>query len=173
MKKEYIDQAIKISNNVIKLSIASVHTPLSLATGSIFLMIQLNKLNIQKKTIADKFNVSQVTISKAYKKLEPFINILTNDIICDKLGIEINNYKEKVEIFDYLKPKFVRFGIDLKNTLNVYNSETKLINEDLILNHSYEVDTKNKQIENAYIRITLEHIDKLYKLYKKDFYFIK
>ena len=52
MKKEYVDQAIKISNNVIKLSIASVHTPLSLATGSIFLMIQLNKLNIQKKTIA-------------------------------------------------------------------------------------------------------------------------
>jgi len=169
MKKEYIDQAIKISNNVIKLSIASVHTPLSLATGSIFLMIQLNKLNIQKKTIADKFNVSQVTISKAYKKLEPFINILTNDLICDKLGIEINNYKEKVEVFDYLKPKFVRFGIDLKNNLNALNKETNLFNEDLLLNHTYEIDIKNKQIENEYIRINLEHIDKLYELYKKDY----
>ena len=72
MKKEYIDQAIKISNNVIKLSIASVHTPLSLATGSIFLMIQLNKLNINNTQIfhlelgntqlTNTFNTNGVTL---------------------------------------------------------------------------------------------------------------
>ena len=110
-----------------------------------------------------------MTISKAYKKLEPFINILTNDIICDKLGIEINNYKEKVEVFDYLKPKFVRFGIDLDNCLNSLNKETNLFNEELLSNHTYEIDIKNKQIENEYIRIQLEHVDKLYELYKKDY----
>ena len=65
--------------------------------------------------------------------------------------------------------KFIRFGIDLDNTLNAYNLETKLINEKLLLNHSYEIDTKNKQIENEYIRINLEHTDKLYELYKKNY----
>jgi len=80
IKNEYAIQAIQISNNVQKLQIASVHTPLSLATGSIYLMIHLNKLDIQKKTIAEKFNVSQVTIAKAFKKLEPFIKILVNKV---------------------------------------------------------------------------------------------
>ena len=126
-------------------------------------------INIQKKTIADKFNVSQVTISKAFKKLEPFINILTNDIICDKLSIEINNYKEKVEVFDYLKPKFIRFGIDLDNNLNAYDKETNIMDEKLLYNHSYEIDTKNKQIENEYIRISLDHTDRLYELFKKNY----
>jgi len=51
IKKEYADQSIQIANNVQKLQIASVHTPLSLATGSIYLMIHLNKLNIQKKQL--------------------------------------------------------------------------------------------------------------------------
>ena len=60
-------------------------------------MIHLNGLSIQKKTIAEKFNVSQVTIAKAFKKLEPFINILTNNRICDKLSIEIKKYQDDIE----------------------------------------------------------------------------
>jgi hypothetical protein len=130
-------------------------------------MIQLNKLNIQKKIIADKFNVSQVTIAKAFKKLEPFINILTNDKICDKLGVEINKYKEKVEVFDYLKPRFIRFNIDLEDKFNAYDKETKNFNEQLLYSHTYEIDTKNKQIENEYIKNNLDHVDKLYKLLVK------
>ena len=53
------------------------------------MMVSLNELDIQKKTIADKFNVSQVTISKAYKKMEPFTNLLTNNDLCDRLSLEI------------------------------------------------------------------------------------
>ena len=49
IKNNYIQQAIQISNNSQKLQIASVHTPISLATGSIYMMISLNELNIQKK----------------------------------------------------------------------------------------------------------------------------
>ena len=40
---------------------------------------------------------------------------------------------KSAQVFDYLKPKFVRFGIDLDNTLNAYNCEIKLINEKLLL----------------------------------------
>lgn len=169
IKKEYSQQAIQISKNVQKLYIASVHTPLSLATGSIYLMIQLNGFNIQKKTIADKFNVSQVTIAKAYKKLEPFINILTNDKICDYLNVEILKYQEEIELSDELKPKFVRFGInldctDLKNNpLSIYNSTTNKFNEKLIVEHEIEFRNKYYQTEAEFMRLQLNFSDYLYK----------
>jgi transcription initiation factor TFIIIB Brf1 subunit/transcription initiation factor TFIIB len=170
IKKEYAEQAIQISKNVQKLHIASVHTPLSLATGSIYLMIQLNGFNIQKKTIADKFNVSQVTIAKAYKKLEPFINILTNDKMCDYLNLQIQKYQEEIELSDELKPKFIRFGINLdckdlkKNPLSIYNFEKNTFNERLIVEHEIELINKNYQIEAEYMRLQLNFTDYLYKL---------
>ncbi len=173
IKSELAEQAIQISNNVQKLQIASVHTPLSLATGSIYLMIHLNGLSIQKKTIADKFNVSQVTIAKAFKKLEPFINILTNDKICEKLSIEIKKYQDDIDIIEELKPKFVRFNIDIESTMNkkpesIYGileeKQGKIkINEKLMAEHFIEFDNKNKQIENEFIRLSIENVDIKYK----------
>jgi transcription initiation factor TFIIIB Brf1 subunit/transcription initiation factor TFIIB len=124
IKKEYTEQAIQISNNVQKLQIASVHTPLSLATGSIYMMIQLNNLDIQKKVIADKFNVSQVTIAKAYKKLEPFMDLLTNDHLCDRLSVEIKKYQDNIDLTEELKPKFIRFNIDIPKSIDKYSDNS-------------------------------------------------
>jgi len=172
IKNQYALQAIQISNNVQKLQIASVHTPLSLATGSIYLMIHLNKLDIQKKTIAEKFNVSQVTIAKAFKKLEPFINILINNDICDRLSVEIKKYQDDIVILDALKHKFIRFNIDINKMLKkdndlVYNiinkkNDTYVINEKLIIEHNIELNNKNYQIENEFMRLKLENTDNIY-----------
>lgn len=171
IKKEYAEQSIQISNNVQKLHIASVHTPLSLATGSIYLMIFLNKLNIQKKTIAEKFNVSQVTIAKAFKKLEPFINILINDEICNQLNYEIIKYQQDIKISDKLIPKFIRFGININdilnksdNVFNIYNQQTNIINNKLIIEHDIEIANKHYQIENEFMRLNLNIVDAIYKL---------
>jgi transcription initiation factor TFIIIB Brf1 subunit/transcription initiation factor TFIIB len=170
IKDIYTKQAIQISHNIAKLQIASVHTPLSLATGSIYLMICLNKLNIQKKTIAEKFNVSQVTIAKATKKIEPFINILINDSICDRLSIEIKKYQDDIHITDILKPKFIRFNIDVKEVLDmeykdIYSiiGENNMINEKLLVEQDIELDNKSKQIENEYLRIKLTSVDDIYQ----------
>ncbi len=176
IKDGYAEQAIQIANNVQKLQIASVHTPLSLATGSIFLMIHLNGLNIQKKTIAEKFNVSQVTIAKAFKKLEPFINILTNDRICDKLSVEIKKYQDDIDIIEELKPKFIRFGIDVEKTLGksldkiytvLYEEDSIYkINDKLITEHNIEIDNKDKQIDNEFTRLNLEIADLKFEIFK-------
>jgi transcription initiation factor TFIIB len=170
IKKEYGEQAIQISNNVQKLHIASVHTPLSLATGSIYLMIHLNGFNIQKKTIAEKFNVSQVTIAKAFKKLEPFINILTNDQICDQLNKEILKYQEDIHITDELKPKFIRFGVNINNLnsqdnpFNIYDPKNCEFNAKLIVEHNLEFINKNYQLEAQYMRLQLNFVDDVYKV---------
>jgi transcription initiation factor TFIIB len=143
IKREYTVQAIKIASNVQKLAIAAVHTPLSLATGSIYLMINLNNLNITKKTIADKFDVSQVTISKAFKKLEPFINILINDDVCDKIGKYIKLYQENIIIDNNLKTKFIRFDIDTVNidTVNIDTVNINTVNIDTVnVDRKYDMD---------------------------------
>lgn len=181
IKKQYAEQSIKISNNVHKLQIASVHTPLSLATGAIYLMIYLNKLNIQKKVIAEKFNVSQVTIAKAFKKLEPFINILTNDDVCDRLSVEIKKYQDDIQIGESLKPKFLRFNIDIKKILNkdqreifnIYDENNHSLNEKLIIEHNIEFDNLDKQLENEFIKLNIERGDIIYNDLKKKIIFSK
>ena len=178
IKKEYIDQSIQIANNVQKLQIASVHTPISLATGSIYLMIHLNNLAIQKKTIADKFNVSQVTIAKAFKKLEQFTNLLTNNELCDRLSIEIDKYQDNIELNDELKPKLLRFNIDINKYLNkdqnyIYNiinkdsSDNYIVNNKLIIEHDIEIDNKLKQLDNEFIKLNINFTNDLQKIYSK------
>ena len=172
IKYEFTQQAVKIAQNVQKLAIAAVHTPLSLATGSIYLMINLNKLNISKKTIADKFDVSQVTISKTFRKLEPFANILVNDIICDKLGSYIKIYQENTIFDERLKIKFIRFDINappvndaiindvVKSCL--YNNETSTINENLIISHSIEIDNKINYLDNKFVKLNIDFVDMIF-----------
>lgn len=179
IKKEYTELAIKIANNVQKLQVASVHTPLSLATGSIYLMIHLNKLPIQKKVIADKFNVSQVTIAKAFKKLEPFMNLLTNDEQCERLSVEIKKYQNQIEITEELKPKFIRFNIDMKKSLekddslvyNVLENKNNFIelNNKLIIEHDLEIDNKMKQLDNEFIKLNMNFTSDLYQIYSNNY----
>ena len=45
------------------------NTPPAMATGCIYLHIQLKKIDISKKIISENCNISEVTINKCYKKL--------------------------------------------------------------------------------------------------------
>ncbi len=85
IKKEYIDSATRISNNIHKLDIASTHQPPSVAAGSILLMANLYDLDISKKSISEIFVISDVTIAKTYRKIQPYHKIITNDEITDKI----------------------------------------------------------------------------------------
>lgn len=52
-----------------KLDIVDENTPPSIAAGSIFLVMSLCNINISKKQVAQACKISEVTISKCYKKL--------------------------------------------------------------------------------------------------------
>lgn len=79
IKKSYIDIACRITNNVNRLDIASDHQPPSVAAGSILLMSDIYDLNIDKKSISDTFKITEVTIIKTYRKIEPYKQILISD----------------------------------------------------------------------------------------------
>lgn len=75
----YTNDLLKIAINIQKINIGSVHTPVSIATGSILLGSDIYKLNITKKMISEKFRVSDVTINKAYNSILKYKDILIND----------------------------------------------------------------------------------------------
>lgn len=107
-KKKYINEAIKIAKNIQKLSIASVHTPLSIATGSILLIVDTYNLNISKKYIAKEFKVSEVTISKAYHKIESYKDIIVDDEITNKYAKELEKFRKTLKIPEHLKNRYNR-----------------------------------------------------------------
>ena len=59
-----------IAQKAVRLSLVSENTPPSIAAGSIYLVSQIYQLNLTKKELSSACKISEVTISKCYKKLE-------------------------------------------------------------------------------------------------------
>jgi len=119
IKTQYIDQAVKIAQNITKLNVASVHTPFSTAISSILLMAEINNLKIiTKKKLALKFKVSEVTITKTYKKLEQYKKILLDDKLIDTLIVQIKKSKENEAIPSNVLERFKKFNITPKTNSN-------------------------------------------------------
>ena len=88
--KKYIDIAKDISRNIHKLDLAATHEPPSIAAGCILLVVNIYNIQLSKKQISDIFGISDVTISKTYRKIYPFHKILVSNKITD-LIIEKKN----------------------------------------------------------------------------------
>lgn len=169
LMKKFKEQSLKISKNVQKIQIASVHNSLSIATGSIYLMAQMNDLDIQKKTIAAYFCVSQVTISKTYHKIEPFGKILLNNELCDVIKKEIDKYQKNIEIKNPYN--FIRFGIDTKKHLGINKSELLKIYENNKINkkkvnalriiNTIEINKSNSEFFDKSIKIKNDKFKKI------------
>ena len=85
MNEKYIKYAMEISNNINKLDLASTHEPPSVAAGCILLVVNMYSLPINKKQISEVFSISDVTISKTYRRIWPFHKIITNSEITDMI----------------------------------------------------------------------------------------
>jgi transcription initiation factor TFIIB len=132
INKKFIDEAVKIAINTHKLNIASVHTPLSIATGAILIMAEDHQLPITKKIISKNFGVSDVTVTKAYKLIKPKLDILKSNeatdfymklMEMDRQKIKKNN---KTSITSYC-------SLLSKSTEEIY---TKIKNENKIINNN-------------------------------------
>jgi transcription initiation factor TFIIB len=118
IKDVYIEQAVIIAKNTEKLNIASVHTPFSIAAASILLMSEINNLIIlTKKIISNKFKISEITITKAYKKMYDYRNIILDDKLTDLLNNRNNlkaiNVKITKEIIDVMG----NYGLEVRDNL--------------------------------------------------------
>lgn len=133
MEMEYIIFAQKIARNIKRLSIASTHTAMSIATASILLTILMNDLTITKKHIAEKFKVSEVTITKTYKTIESYRDILISDEKTDKIVKGLETKRDNIEMPEHIAKKYkifqdkyleenqkhkIYYTIDLNNSIN-------------------------------------------------------
>lgn len=92
--KQYIAITKDISHNIHRLGLASTHEPPSVAAGCILLVANMYHIDINKKQISEIFGISDVTISKTYRKIFPYHKIIMNNKVTDII-IEKKNKMEK------------------------------------------------------------------------------
>lgn len=111
IKENYILQAINIVKNIDKLNIISEHTPFSIVAASILLLADIHDIKLlSKKRIATQFNISEVTLSKVHKELEPYKKIISNNDIIEKLLVKLKS-NDNVKITKEVEERMKQFGI--------------------------------------------------------------
>ena len=76
INKIHRDRACHVAKIAQKLGIVSENTPPSIAVGSLYLITLVDKIPITKKRFSDICDISEVTISKTYKKMNKFRKFL-------------------------------------------------------------------------------------------------
>ena len=115
--KKYIDIAINVTKNIYKLDIASKHEPPSIAAGCILLVAQYYNIPLLKKDISLIFKISEVTISKAYRIVHPYYNIILSNKITDLIIEKKNKANNLIK--------------DENNLINTNNTINDTINDTL------------------------------------------
>lgn len=158
INNELIAETIKIAKNIQKLNIASMHAPYSIAAGSILLTIQLNNLNIDRKSIAKKFGVSDVTIIKAYKQIETYKDIILNDELTEQIAILLEQDRQKIKIPSSLENIYKKMDCDsvVKTVIgSSYNN-----NDENMDNNIFKLTTiNNNNLQEYFDDIDLEIYD--------------
>jgi transcription initiation factor TFIIB len=89
--KQYINIIKDVSNNIHKLDLTSTHEPPSVAAGCILLVTNYYNIQLSKKQISEIFGISDVTISKTFRKIWPYRKIIISNKITDLIIEKKNN----------------------------------------------------------------------------------
>jgi hypothetical protein len=116
-------------------------------------MAELNNMHyITKKKLASQFKVSEVTLTKTYKKLEQFKKALIDDDLTDKLVKLIKEQEINEQVPDFIQNKCKEFKILEIDTYNKieYETENELTEEDDVYdleNYDYLFDSNYKPLD--------------------------
>jgi len=113
-----LEEAKKISINITKLDIASGHQPPSVASASLLVALKNANLEIDKKIISKLFSISDVTITKTYKKILEYEYIITDNKMTEAIL--------KMSLSQFYKSK-----LDYKNIINEYDNHYEFLMQSL------------------------------------------
>jgi transcription initiation factor TFIIIB Brf1 subunit/transcription initiation factor TFIIB len=121
VREELMNSAIKISKNINRLNLASEHNQFSIAATSMLVMGEMNNIpNMTKKKLREMFGVSEVTISKTYKKIEKVKHILNDDKEVDRILASIKKDSEKDEEIDpIILERMKKFGVKVESKVEL------------------------------------------------------
>lgn len=112
IQQKYTENVLEITKNIHKLNIATEHTPLSIAIASILMVAERYGLTtITKKLLADKFDISEVTISKTCKKLWEYKDIISNNDIMMKIMRDHNDKMANMQIPQNVLDRMKKFNV--------------------------------------------------------------
>jgi transcription initiation factor TFIIB len=127
MLEQYIKIAIDISNNINKLDLASTHEPPSVAAGCLLLVVNIYNLAINKKQISEVFGISDVTISKTYRRIWPYHKIITNNEITQLIMEKKQNmpkYKSNISKDNLI---ILKNDISVSNIVNITSQDINVM----------------------------------------------
>jgi transcription initiation factor TFIIB len=153
--KQYINISKDVSNNIHKLDLASTHEPPSVAAGCILLVAQYYNIQLTKKQISEIFGISDVTISKTFRKIWPYHKIVLSNKITD-LILEKKNASNKP-------------NSDINKTNLVTNVETNNLSEKECLideNSDEYTDDNSSEYTDEYTDDNTDETDKTDKINK-------
>jgi len=126
---EYTDLAKKIIKNIVKLDIATDHQPPSIAASAVMLIYQIYEIDYSVQNLSKIFDISDVTISKTFKKIVPYRKYIMNDDISEQLFLNINvkNHNEYIDnILMKIEMNIKKINFIVNNTnyilLNIENN---------------------------------------------------
>ena len=94
---------LELATNVQKINIVPSHTPISVAAACILLYATENSIkDVDKHIISSSFNISEVTIVKAYAKMVIHKGILFNTQLIDKIIAKSSSYNKNIPVPDAL-----------------------------------------------------------------------
>ena len=152
---KYITISKDVCNNIHNLDIASTHEPPSVAAGCILLVSNTYNLNINKKDISTIFEISDVTISKTYRKIFPYHKIILNNKVTElvlkkknlivapeKVAISESNLVLKEE----LKKELLKDTYDCSSESSYTSDEDSITkNEEIVVKKKKEKVVKPKK----------------------------
>jgi transcription initiation factor TFIIIB Brf1 subunit/transcription initiation factor TFIIB len=143
--KKYIDISKDVSSNIHKLDLASTHEPPSVAAGCILLVTQFYNIQLSKKQISDIFGISDVTISKTFRKIWPYHKIVLNNKITD-LILEKKNATSKT-LIDINKNNLI-INHDTDSEEKPSKKSVKKDKQELILNEDSDENNSDSDSES-------------------------
>lgn len=143
--KKYIDISKDVSSNIHKLDLASTHEPPSVAAGCILLVTQFYNIQLSKKQISDIFGISDVTISKTFRKIWPYHKIVLNNKITE-LILEKKNATSKSST-DINKNNLI-INNDSESEEKPRKKSVKGEKKDLIINEDSDEDNSENDYDS-------------------------
>jgi transcription initiation factor TFIIIB Brf1 subunit/transcription initiation factor TFIIB len=113
---KYIEKAKDVANNIKNFKFASTHEPPSLAAGCLLLVAKYYNISLNKKDISKIFGISDVTISKTYRKIGPYHKIVTNNLLTKMIVDKLNNVKPSDNSNEKLSNTFIKSNIISENS---------------------------------------------------------
>jgi transcription initiation factor TFIIIB Brf1 subunit/transcription initiation factor TFIIB len=147
--KQYIDKAKDISTNINKLGLASTHEPPSVAAGCILLVGTMYHIDISKKNISEIFGISDVTISKTYRKIFPYHKIIMNNEVTNLILEKKNNIEKQNSTLNEDELIITEKSSECNSELNEYSEtdDSEYESEEEVIKIKNKGKSKNIEVE--------------------------